>query len=169
MSSYAGKNKGYDKEQHEMLAPEELVPMENYAFTLNPGGKDDSMQMLEANALRRFSDFKMHQRAYLMQVLAPYANYQFWIEISKKGRLHLHGVVKFHDYDAILGFFMKAVPNLMKCYSFCLKPIDNMSDWLVYCTKSERLFGDRIQHFDSKTPVPIIVGIDKWTYEDYKS
>ena len=153
------KSVGYDNSAHAMIAPELLTPCEEYAFTLNPC---DELQCDKSNSVRRFSDFKSQIRICLQNLLSPYMKWKFYIELSKAGRLHLHGTVSFNDMESILMFFMYSVKKLMASFTYELDTIKDRSVWHTYCTKQERLFGELNQEIDSKKPIPIIVGIDSW-------
>lgn len=160
MVSHAmAKSGGYDKSAHTMIAPELLVPCTDYAFTLNPC---DKLQYDESNSLRRFSDFKSQMRVSLQNLLSPYMRWKFYIEISKAGRLHLHGTVSFNDLESILMFFMSAVTKLQAQFTYELDTIKDPKIWHDYCTKQEQLFGDRMQELNSTKPIPVLVGVDAW-------
>jgi len=117
---------------HVCMDPEKVEKNVVYSFTINP---NDANQYFEkTDRLGRFRD---NLYGKLLLNLAPYAKYDIYIEISKKGRLHGHGTIEIID---ILNFYLKSIPYLMDFCSYEMDTIASPEVWLKYCTKQSHLF-----------------------------
>lgn len=122
------------------VSPEDVERQQFYAFTLNPC---DRFQFVKFKDTDRFSNFKYSMISIMQKFFT--CDYRFWIEMSNKGRLHLHGKVKFTDNMQILHFynFLHRCENL-GLMTFMFSNIgEALSDqkkkiyknWTTYCKK----------------------------------
>lgn len=129
---------------------EDLKEDTDYTFTYNPCDK--------------YQHFKSHQRLILFNkdlkeiLLYKCFEYSLFPEISKKGRLHLHGTIRIIDKNE---FYINVIPYLLSRGTIAItleKEIktekNKYKDWLGYCTKQKSFHQYySIQTFQS---VPII-------------
>lgn len=114
-----------------------------YAYNYNP---NDSLQCFDENSIRRHHTFKDLMRDKFKKYVAPYADYEMHIEISKLSRLHLHGLIIFKSLEHIVRFFLYGHKQMMDSGTTVIKKIDDPAKWCAYYTKQQR-FWDAI-NFD---------------------
>jgi len=138
-------------DQHKLPSPEDVIPCEDYTLTLNPC---DELQCFKSNIIHRLNDFRMHQSTHLLCLVAPYAKYNLYIEISKRGRLHMHGTISITD---VLGFYMKAIPALLSQYSLEIDTITDRKVWDIYCMKQAHIWPKKLNSIvTSQKPLPTL-------------
>lgn len=115
--------------KNKLLKPEEVYEKVAYSITLNP---IDKLQCYSQNSTRRLTTFYEFHYKYLKKILAPFADYDLWLEISSKGRLHFHGIIYIKD---IISFYLSSVPKLTDDYAIEMDTIDDVLIWLSYCQK----------------------------------
>lgn len=124
----AGKRSLKAKLKHTIPDMEIVVPRTEYAFTLNP---TDQYQHFRAQD--RVKDF-INDVKRLLQ-LSYNIKYVLYIELSPKGRLHLHGTIEFKDETTIYNWYLKHLRYLMHQGTVCIKPITDYDKWIIYCDK----------------------------------
>jgi len=136
-------------EKYNSLSPETVNLADRYSMTINP---HNSLQSFEApNQLQRFHAFRYDMIRILRRILDPFCTYRFSIEVSKLGRLHLHGWVQFKD---ILGFYLMATPSLIDICTFELDLITDFLIWAAYCDKSRHIFEPLSTIIENNTNLP---------------
>ena len=105
------------------------------AVTINPSNRK---QFPNASIRRRLQKFRSNMLL-VLGALQKQHKYKFNIEISKFGRLHLHGYVKLKN---ILEFnnWVYDIKYNSNDYNLDIDSIDNLSKWDKYCRKDEELF-----------------------------
>jgi len=73
-------------------------------------------------------------------------------EISRKGRVHFHGYIKFMDKEALFMFYGKVSHNLEFIMNIKVVPITDLEAWATYCTKQKDLLPLDIIYFDNRLP-----------------
>ena len=156
------ESQNWAKEAHTCeVEPEALEKCDPYAFTLNP---KDPFQSFKSNSTRRFFDFKHQMETTLYSILRPFASYSLIIEISKKGRLHMHGTIVINDR---LGFFLSAIPKLMELGTYKLAKLADRKVWSIYCHKQDYLFDGYETEITSKEKLPVMITpISSWMNDD---
>lgn len=122
------------------ITPEDVETDKWYAITLNPCNK---FQFYKLKNTSRFSHFK----ASMVTLLKKHFTfpYRFYVEMSSKGRLHLHGRVKFDTLGQSLdlyNFFMR-IEDLNLCTYMFSNLKESLSvdkkkqykDWATYSKK----------------------------------
>lgn len=114
-----------------------------YALTINP---DDKHQFV--GKPDRLSKFRNMMYESLLCYSQYGIQYTMWIEISEPDsnvscslgpRLHLHGILKFCSKKAVRHFLLTEFYKLTRYSVIKLKPIDNIDQWLKYCTKQQHI------------------------------
>lgn len=127
--------------RNEVMKMELCEPGKEYALTLAPS--DDKQFWgeckLSLNGLSRVRMFYEQQKVSVYTILKRY-DYKLDLECSPLGRLHWHGTIKFKNDDKIIDFYVNTVPNLIKGYTICVKPIKKQDGWDTYCKKQNRFF-----------------------------
>lgn len=148
-----------DKTTHGFILPmEEIYPFYWYAITLAPC---DAHQMFDKTQNRSIA-FRLYVVHYLFKEICTLSStLRCSIELSSRGRLHLHGVIMFCSNHAISDFFEHRIHSLLQRYEICMKKIvDN--DWLnVYCKKQQRFKTDVYDPEVCSSKIPIINHLDK--------
>jgi len=121
-------NGAYDNSPIKLPSPEDLKD-ELYTFTINPS---DTLQFFRhALPSTRLQSFKDSVYA-MLNSISNAINIDAYIEISKLGRLHLHGVCKIKDPYL---FYMSVAHSFQ---TWCTLEIDSITDinvWTTYCLK----------------------------------
>lgn len=113
-----------------ILSPEEVNCDGWYTFNLNP----EKQFELEATPVARWN--KTYQEIQsLISIFMPYAEIEGNLEISRKGRIHMHGYIMFKD---IAGFYLTLPKILKKCF-IEIDTIADMDYWQQYVTKSAKV------------------------------
>lgn len=104
------------------------------AVTINPSNRYQYGTMNISRRLQRF-------RSHMLLVLGPLKRqhkFKFNIEISKFGRLHLHGYVKLSEVLAFSNWVYQTKYNSSD-YHVDIDSIDKLSKWVKYCRKDEEV------------------------------
>lgn len=118
-----------------LLPPEEIIPGEKYAFTVNL-----------ADTYKDKDQYVMAYRWFLQKYVKPNARFTMHFELSKMGRLHMHGYIIFKDGKSIAQFYF----NLNDMQQKCSMEIDTISDakkWQEYCIKQHLVIGEFIDEY----------------------
>ncbi len=105
---------------------------DNVAVTINPSNRYQFGKLSINNRLQKF-------RSHMLVVLGPLQQqfkYKFNMEISKFGRVHLHGYVKLKK---VLEFsqWVYNIKNDSKEYHLDIDSINDLDKWIKYCRKDE--------------------------------
>lgn len=118
-----------------------------YSFTVNP---DDTKQYEgRSDRLLKFA-ISMIERLYRVR---EYANFEAYIEVSKGGRLHIHGT--FYDVSDLLEFFMRVPFILGEHASYELDKVNDPDVWEGYITKDQQDLNIR-EHLPEAIPYPLL-------------
>ncbi len=75
--------------------------------------------------------------------------FSFYWELSPNGKLHIHGWISFSDDKSIVQWYHNLYSTSA---SMELDTIDDLKDWVLYCTKQNRFHRVLNEHYDIKTP-----------------
>lgn len=100
-----------------------------YSFTINPS--DTYQKFGRTDRINRFIE-DIEKK--LNSVLG--LEYMLYIEISKFGRLHLHGYTRTRKNQK-LNFYLYGIEKIKDIGCFCLKPIDDILIWDKYIRKQD--------------------------------
>lgn len=118
------------KPKVDIIKVEAIVPNVDYAFTANPC---DDYQYFEKDEMEaRIKSVQLYLQSYFIKCNAVIGA---WGEVSSKGRLHIHGTIKFHSQKHIYAFFVEDIHRMLRK---CTMEIDTISDenvWSTYCRK----------------------------------
>lgn len=73
----------------------------------------------------------------LFNKFAGYSDYFLFPEFSKSGRFHYHGIIRINS-DALVLFFMVAMPQIVNLGAISIEHITDMGGWLTYCQKQRK-------------------------------
>ncbi len=121
-----------------LLPPEKVSPNTLYTLTLNI-----KQSPLESNRLSSIHKSYTH---WIKKYLLPYTNVVSGVyELSRRGKLHMHGTISFESYLDIALFY-----NRMFLTTGMSMEIDTISDihvWLTYMFKQHKLHKTFLLHF----------------------
>lgn len=130
------------KSKYVSLNIEDIVEHTRYAFSYNP------QQQFE-DQVDRFCHFYKYIEE-LFYSLKSTCNITLYPEISKLGRLHVHGTIKILKP---LEFYLHTIKTLMKHGTFEIDIINDDAKWQEYCTKQKTYLEAECK--DYKLPYPI--------------
>jgi len=108
---------------------EDLKVNEWYAITINPCDKYQHFR--DPNRIGKFlntlEDLLFHTGVY---------KYKLWVELSPKGRLHLHGKIKIINK---VNFYTNVVNYLTTRATVVIKTLEYEQEWFIYCNKQWEL------------------------------
>lgn len=148
---------------YKCIAPELMEAGKQYAFSISPA--DDVQYFNSENSLQRYSNFHKKAITYLLHNLAPYADYDLYIEISEHCRLHLHGNIKVKD---VFDFYCMALPRMREYGGYCLKEIKTPEEWDIYVHKCKAVMGNRPRRITSKVAKEVLT-TPKFFIEEIKT
>lgn len=105
---------------------EDIVIGNFYTLTINPSDKGQYTK-----SMKRITECISHGSYILNNYFPDCIAYP---EISKKGRFHWHGILRFNHSDEICEFYIK-LPILLMDNSVEIDTISNGEKWLEYCKK----------------------------------
>lgn len=127
-----------------------FLPMEKYAITLNVCNRQQGF-----NAESRMYTAISHYKKLLEKYFLQFTHFKLWIEISKRGRIHLHGTIMFLSTECIYLYLLKCAHHLHmdKIVNIDIRPIKDKDGWLKYCNKDESIIKPQMDAL--KIPYPI--------------
>jgi hypothetical protein len=99
-----------------------------YTFNLNPVQQNE----FESTANARWNKTYKEIQAIISDVIDE-AEIEGTLEISRNGRIHMHGYIKF---KSIAIFYLK-LPRLLKRCTIEIDTITDLEKWEEYCTKGK--------------------------------
>lgn len=97
--------------RHNLLEPEDVVLSRNYCFTVSPSDKHQNYGL---NSAARVTAFMEHWRDLFDKWFNKISTIRVKLrmEVSKQGRLHFHGWIKFRTIEDIKVFYIYIFPKL---------------------------------------------------------
>lgn len=121
------KGPAKDSYKQPILAPEEVTTDGWYTFNVNP-----AEQYSYEEPIKRWNDvYKLIQT--LITDMNQCALIEGTLEVSRNGRIHMHGYLQFKD---IIDFYLRLPKMLSKC-TIKLDYITDYDKWEAYCTKQK--------------------------------
>lgn len=121
----------FDNKKNSHLKPEDVAVGVEYTFTINP---DDTRQYFGSpNRLGLFHEYWSKR---LLELFYSKAAYWFEIEISSNGRLHMHGIVRIENIQAL---YLYTIPALVMLGSTEMDTIEDRGKWVEYMLKQAKL------------------------------
>lgn len=136
---------------YKCLSPEDVDVTQWYTFSVNPC--DDFQYFDSENSIQRYTNFHKKAITYLLQSVAPAADYELFIEVSKGTRLHMHGIIKIKD---VFVFYVDSLVRLRRYGTYEIDTIQDKSKWEEYQHKGKVYMGDRPRRITSKIAKEIL-------------
>lgn len=112
----------------DILSIETITKGVSYAFTINP----------EEQYFGLVDRFEKTTDLIYKLVNSKFANYQLYIEVSPKGRIHAHGFVWIMDPAS---YYLFEIPYLISRSNIKIDVINDVDEWYTYCTKQLHILG----------------------------
>lgn len=125
-----------------IISPEEIDLKTTYTFSVNLC--DDFQHWSDADRVEKF----VKSSKLLLKHIAGITKFQLRLEISRTGRLHWHGTIRFINYNAVRTFFVDKIIILMRRATVEIDTCQDPTVWDEYCSKSKHLFNIRISESD---------------------
>lgn len=110
-----------------LLAPEEVETEGWYTFNLNP-----QEQEIMSDPLARWTKMYQHIEA-IIDIFKNVAVIEGQLEISRNGRIHMHGYIKF---KSPIEFYLLLPRALTRC-TIEIDYIEDIEVWKTYCEKQK--------------------------------
>lgn len=124
--------------RYKIFSPEDAEENIDYSFTLN----------IDPDLIRKYNNLTNQYYQYLNKLKhLKYCNYDVTFEISKLGKLHLHGKIKINN---IQKFYFYDVKKLMESFSFEIDTIDNVEKWDEYINKNYSSIKELFKEYNLK-------------------
>jgi len=117
----------FPNEKYKCPKLETLKVGTTYTFTFNPSNEGQYF-----NSEERVSLVK-HQMELLVVRLS--AEIKVQLEVSRMGRLHWHGTIKFPYEKNIADFFILQINKLQDKGTYEIDTIKDQTEWSTYCSK----------------------------------
>lgn len=111
-----------------IISPEEVETDGYYTFNLNP-----QKQCEYDNPIARWNNMYKHIQTLISQFVES-AEIEGYLEISRSGRIHMHGWIKFTN---VANFYLE-LPKVLKQCTIEIDTITDPETWYEYCTKSNK-------------------------------
>ena len=115
-----------------VISPEEYILDKDYSITINP-----------CDRFQYFGDVdrinKLKKRYELLLLEYPNVEHELYMEISRTGRLHFHGSIKFTSHKALLHYFLIHINEIMEVSNIDIDELKDPIVWMEYCRKSKHL------------------------------
>lgn len=115
------------------LKPENVVPGNEYAITLNPAIQPDRLGPV---GLKKFWD-----QQYGILETFDWCTFHLYPEVSAQGRFHFHGTMIVKDTAK---FYYFDVPRIVQHYSCEMDTIKDIDVWMNYCSKQQSFMQDLV-------------------------
>lgn len=128
------------KYKHNIIEPEKVNPDELLSFSFNPE-EQPLFEKFYCMRLNNLADWSRRQKDILSTL--RYAKVSCVLEISRKGRMHMHGFIKIHK---IAEFYLMDLKKLMHYGTLEIDSITNVEKWYDYiykCSKFMRPYCER--------------------------
>lgn len=113
----------------QILAPEEVGTEGWYTFNLNP-----LRQHISYAPRKRWNEVYKDIQQTISKFIDE-AEIEGNVEVSRKGRIHMHGYIKFKN---IIDFYLK-LPSILADNHIEIDTIADMKTWEIYCTKQQTI------------------------------
>lgn len=124
-------------------ALEDVVFDQYYAFTYNP---IDKYQYFASPACYRLkycnNDIEDIFKSKAVRI-------KYYLEVSKKGRIHIHGVIKILDAS----FYIRDIRDINTRGNICIKDLKSEPEWETYCLKQQLPLDQYLQMNRIKSPL----------------
>lgn len=118
-----------------------------YTITMMPC---DDMQYFKSNSLRRLTTcYKAFNK--FIKGLQDVAEFELFPELSKRGRYHVHGKIKFTD--VLLFHLVYAHKLYLPKTSFEVDVINDKKVWCKYCHKDEKIMKPACERLGLEYPI----------------
>lgn len=109
-----------------IISPEEVSTEGYYTFNLNPQKQSE----YEGSPIARWNKVYKDIQQLISQFIES-AEIEGYLEISRTGRIHMHGWIKFKN---IANFYLE-LPKVLKLATIEIDTIQDPHKWYDYCTK----------------------------------
>lgn len=142
-------SKGKAQYQQTMVSPETIKLKTPYTFTISP---DDQNQYWNSNIrdLKQYSEYNNLIHSWNKE------KYEILLhqEVSRNGRLHFHGIIKFNTNDGIHDFYVNRLFKLQQHNQVEIDSIKDIEVWILYINKYKHIYDkiiDNQKEIKSKT------------------
>jgi len=104
-------------------------PNNYYSITMNP--VDELQCFFSASRVKDFKSAMLKQ----LHGLHKFNDIIFHIEVSGKGRLHLHGIFNFTTPAQVIDFYVNDIVKYQNKFSYEIDTIDDIDKWTKYMGK----------------------------------
>lgn len=138
-------NSPFKKPRNDVPSYEELEEGTTYAITFNPNdkcqcfGSTDRVSAVVPTFLNALGTYRC-------------ASYELYPEVSKLGRIHLHGFIIVNDKNL---FYVYFIPYILKISTISMKPIDNFFVWMDYLVKQQDFHKYVERHLYNDVPLDV--------------
>lgn len=122
------------KEKWKIPEIDKLSVNQSYAFSFNP---EDNHQYFGKH--NRVEHFREAIDIMFNKALMPYCAIDCFVETSKTGRLHLHGIL---DIRNVRNFVINAIPYMKDKGTFEIDTLGDINRWYAYCSKMQLVMCD---------------------------
>lgn len=121
-----------DNAKGSIIAMEEVSLGTTYSLTIAPC---DDYQYWNAND--RMDKFRSWLRLRLRKLSA---DIEAHLELSPRGRLHMHGTIRFTSRRGVYNFYLNDIYSLLKTSQVEIDTIKDPKIWYDYCNKQKKCF-----------------------------
>ncbi len=113
-----------------------------YSFTINA-----QSQFWKHNGLQRVKKLQTHYKEILSNI-SDYCEFNLTPEMSKVGRWHYHGTIRWTDEYLLFMWLLVGVNKLTNTSVFEIDTINNMDHWNKYCSKDKAIMSPQLKQYE---------------------
>lgn len=114
-----------------------------FTFTLNP---NEYYQFWGQKMDDRITKSTNHMK-FIMRNM-PNTHLDVWLDVSRTGRLHWHGTIRFSSLKELKLWYLERIPTLLKQHQVEMDTIADFEVWFDYCRKSYPILGVHLETFE---------------------
>lgn len=122
-----------------IISPDKCTVSSPYTLTINPS---DRFQFWSESMDSRIKKAKAHIVVVLNRLLP--AQISLKIDVSRVGRIHWHGVIRFPTILSIKEFYTEDIQSLISEHQVEIDFLPDIDKWAEYCSKVEHLWKEEV-------------------------
>lgn len=111
-------------DKHKLIAPEDIEINTLYSITFNPDKQYGGSL-----------GYIYHDKDMFSLIKHKDIKFDLSREVSKKGRIHYHGIIYFTNKSNLLDIWINMIPKWLKQCTVYMDTIDDITVWKQYCNK----------------------------------
>lgn len=127
----------------QIIAPQDIQLEIEYSITVSPADTFQFWNQIDSERIKKATN---HMQYIIRRT--PNIHYKLHLDVSRTGRIHWHGTIKFISVQAIREFYLEIIHRLLEDHKIEIDTIKDAKVWHEYCTKIKHLWDVVVQTKD---------------------